>query len=97
MDEIEKRLHDDSWNINIAHKVHTTKIHRRNRNIAVGTTLFTCIAAVTTALSIYMSPAVTGDEFINYQIYGTVSDVYSDYEMDTDTIDSFILTQLAER
>lgn len=97
MNEIEMRLADDSWDLDIAKKVRVTRAHRRNKNIAVGTTLFTCAAAVTTALTITMSSGVSDPGFINYQIYGTVEGVYSDYELSEDTIDGFILTQLAER
>ncbi|MFW6365407.1 MAG: hypothetical protein ACOC2H_02905 [Spirochaetota bacterium] len=97
MNEIEKRLQDDAWNTEIAHRVRKVRTRRRNTVAATGATMMAVLALLVTVFLHYSLPSVNGTEIINRQIAGILTDAYTDYTVSDDTVDGQILSMLAER
>ena len=99
MDEINKRLTDNSWDYKIASKVIGRKKSQRNRIAA----LFTVVIVFSGFLIYLTSFRAYNEYYINNQIYSVIEKSYSDNSdlyaiIETEqSIDSLIYSELANR
>jgi hypothetical protein len=96
MNEIEKRMFNNDWDLEIASRVSKVRRFRRNRNIAVGSGVLTLVLTLGITLSLTVYNPGSTSELINSQIYSTMTNTYSDYDSE-ETVDGYIMAVLAER